>query len=50
MRSESKKQLIEIQKNVISPITHTIAFKTPDEVMEAALDCFWRQLKQKKLL
>ena len=48
MRSESKKQLIEIQKKVISPITHKIAFRTSDEVLEAALDCYWKQLKKQK--
>ena len=50
MRSESKKQLFEIQKKVISPITNKVAFKTTDEVLEAALDCYWKQLKKQKLL
>lgn len=50
MRSESKRQLIEIQKTVISPVTNRIAFRTPDEVLEAALDCYWKQLKRFKLL
>ena len=50
MKSESKKQLVEIQRKVISPITHKIAFRTPDEVLEAALDCYWKQLKKQKLL
>jgi hypothetical protein len=50
MRSESKRQLIEIQKKVISPITNKIAFRTPDEVLEASLDCYWKQLKKQKLL
>jgi len=50
MRSESKKQLTEIQRKVISPITHQIAFRNPNEVLEAALDCYWKQLKKQKLL
>jgi hypothetical protein len=50
MRSESKRQMIEIQKTVISPVTHKIAFRTPDEVLEAALDCYWKQLKKQKLI
>jgi hypothetical protein len=50
MKSESKRQLIEIKRKVISPVTHKIAFRTPDEVLEAALDCYWKQLKKQKLL
>jgi hypothetical protein len=50
MRSESKRQLIEIQTKVISPVTHKIAFRTPDEVLEVALDYYWKQLKKQKLL
>lgn len=50
MRSESKRLLIEIQRKVISPVTHRSAFSTPDEVLEAALDCYWRQLKKQGLL
>ncbi len=50
MRSESKKQLVEIQKKTINPITSKTAFKSTDEVLEMALDCLWRQLKKQKLL
>ncbi len=50
MRSESKRQLNEIQRKVISPITNKVAFKTSDEVLEMALDCLWKQLKKQKLL
>lgn len=50
MRSESKKQLVEIQKRAINPITNKIAFKTTDEVLEMALDLLWKQLKKQKLL
>ena len=50
MKSESKRQLNEIQRKVISPITNKTAFRTPDEVLEMALDCLWKQLKKQKLI
>jgi hypothetical protein len=50
MKSESKRQLVEIQRKVINPVTNKTAFRTPDEVLEMALDCLWKQLKKQKLL
>ncbi|MCP9802161.1 hypothetical protein KBY75_01100 [Cyanobium sp. T1G-Tous] len=49
MKSESKQILIEIQKKAINPITHKPTFKTPDEVLEEALDLLYRRLKQQKV-
>ena len=42
----SESDLIEIQKKVVSPITNKIAFRTPDEGLEASLDCYWKQLNK----
>jgi ribosome maturation protein Sdo1 len=50
MKSESKRILVEIQKKAINPITHKPSFRTPDEVLEEALDHFYRHLKNKKIL
>ncbi len=50
MRSESRRQLNEIESKVINPITNKIAFKNSDKVLEMALDCLWKQLKKQKLL
>ena len=50
MRSESRRQLNEIESKVINPITNKVAFKSSDEVLEMALDCLWKQLKKQKLL
>ena len=50
MKSESKRQLVEIQRKVINPMTNKSAFRTPVEVLEMALDCLWKQLKKQKLL
>jgi ribosome maturation protein Sdo1 len=49
MKSESKRLLVEIQKKAINPITHKPSFRTPDEVLEEALDHFYRHLKQQKV-
>jgi ribosome maturation protein Sdo1 len=50
MKSESKRILIEIQKKAINPVTHKPTFRTPDEVLEEALDHLYRRLKQLKVL
>ena len=50
MKSESKRILIEIQKKAINPITHKPSFRTPDEVLEEALDHLYRRMKQQKVL
>ena len=48
--SEAKRILVEIQKKVINPITHKPTFRTPDEVLEEALDHLYKHLKQQKVL
>jgi hypothetical protein len=50
MKSESKRILVEIQKKAINPITHKPTFRTPDEVLEEALDLLYRNLRSKKVL
>jgi ribosome maturation protein Sdo1 len=50
MKSESKRILVEIQKKAINPITHKPSFRTPDEVLEEALDLLYRNLRSKKVL
>ena len=50
MKSESKRILIEIQKKAINPVTHKPTFRTPDEVLEEALDHLYRRLRQQKVL
>ncbi len=50
MKSESKRILIEIQKKAINPVTQKPTFRTPDEVLDEALDLFYRSLKHKKVL
>jgi ribosome maturation protein Sdo1 len=49
MKSESKRLLVEIQRKTINPITHKPSFRTPDEVLEEALDHLYRHLKQQKV-
>jgi hypothetical protein len=41
---------VEIQKKAINPITHKPSFRTPDEVLEEALDLLYRNLRSKKVL
>ena len=50
MKSECKHLLVEIQKKTINPITHKPTFRTPDEVLEEAVDLLYRHLKQQKVL
>ena len=50
MKSESKRLLVEIQKKAINPITDKPTFRTPDEVLEEALDHLYRRLKQQKVI
>ena len=50
MKSESKRILVEIQRKAVNPITHKPTFRTPDEVLEEALDLLYRNLKSKKVL
>ena len=50
MKSESKRILVEIQRKALNPITHKPTFRTPDEVLEEALDLLYRNLKSKKVL
>ena len=50
MKSESKRILVEIQRKALNPITHKPTFRTPDEVLEEALDLLYRNLRSKKVL
>ena len=50
MKSESKRILVEIQRKALNPITQKPTFRTPDEVLEEALDLLYRNLRSKKVL
>ena len=50
MKSESKRNMLTIQRKAINPITDKPMFRTSDEVLEEALEVFYQHLKGKKVI
>jgi hypothetical protein len=50
MTPETKRRIQEIQKKVLNPVTRTLFFKSDQEVITAAVDHLYQELKKKKLL
>ena len=50
MNHKNQKVLMEIQKKTLDPIRKQPIFRTPDEVIETALNLLLQNLKNKKMV
>jgi hypothetical protein len=50
MTPETKRRIQEIQKKVLNPVSRTLFFKTDQQVLDAAVEHLYQELKKKKLL
>ena len=50
MTPENKRRIQEIQKKVLNPVKRTLFFKNDQQVLDAAIENLYQELKKKKLL
>jgi hypothetical protein len=50
MTPETKRRIQDIQKKVLNPVSRTLFFKTDQQVLDAAVEHLYQELKKKKFL
>ena len=50
MTPETRRRVQEIQKKVLNPVGKTLLFKNDQQVLDAAIEHFYKELKKKKVL
>ena len=50
MTPETKRRIQEIQKKVLNPVSRTLFFQNDQQILDAAIEHLYQELKKKKLL